>query len=527
MTTRDVWIGGLGQSELVMAANNADALDGTMFISDNLPFLRSLDDESIDLVCIDPPFGKRQTFVGNLSPPLTSDERRIERDLLAQWEVYDDSTAYEKGLEYPDQEGTTAKFRDIWSFAHFTYEDWWQELRSVCPAAYELIRATRRIHSDRIASYLAFMTERMLEIRRVMKPTATVYLHCDHEANAYLRQMMDAVFGHGNFRNEITWCYAGGGVPAKDYPRKHDTIFRYTKTDDYIFNVAYREYGEHNTTGRRATDLGGTRGVDYNPKGTPINDWWDDIKPLINWNSEWVGYPTQKPQALARRIIESSSNLGDMVLDCFAGCSYVPVAAQLAGRRWIACDMSPRAWTVVRRQFHKHPDLGILTEGEMAQDDPQHEKIEQKLEHGGRVIKVRGPDDLPSRNTHEQLRPPDLAPLPAIRFKQRAIETDREIWEAFVERYGARCWYCGTQTRRHRRELHLDHIEPNRRDGTNDDCWNRALACAVCNGNKANRLTPEATVQRAFEDGLIETEALRDEALSSFKAKHEWARLRW
>ena len=510
-----------------MSVTNADALHGTMFICDNLPLLRSLDDESIDLVCIDPPFGKRQMFVGNLSPPLTRDEWQIERDLMASWEIYDEDSAYEKGLEYPDQEGTTAKFRDIWRFGYYTYEDWWRDLQLVCPSAYELIRATRRTHSDRIASYLAFMVERMLEIKRVMKSTATVYLHCDHEANAYLRQMMDSVFGPGNFRNEITWCYAGGGVPTKDYPRKHDTIFRYTKTDDYVFNVAYREYGEHNTTGRRATDLGGTRGLDYNPKGTPINDWWDDIKPLINWNSEWVGYPTQKPQALARRIIESSSNPGDLVLDCFAGCSYVPVAAQLSGRCWIACDMSPRAWTVVRRQFHKHPDLGIVTEGEMAQDDPDTGKIEQRLEHGGRVIKVLGPDDLPERNTPEPPRQSDFAPLPAIQFKQRAAESDRQIWEAFVERYGARCWYCGTSTRRHRRALHLDHIEPNRRDGTNDDCWNRALACAVCNGNKAGRLTPEATVQKAFEDGLIETETLRDEALSNFKARHEWARLRW
>ena len=511
-----------------MAVTNVDALDGTMFISDNLPFLRSLDDECIDLVCVDPPFGKKQTFVGNLEPPLTEEERRIERELMESWEVYDDSTAYEAGLEYPDQSGTTAKFRDIWSFGAYVYEDWWQELRSVCPGAFDLIRTTRRTHSDGIAAYLAFMVERMLEVRRVLRPTGTVYLHCDHEANAYLRQMMDAVFGARNFRNEIAWCYAGGGVPRNDFPRKHDTIYRYTKTDDYVFNVEYREYGVHNTTGQRATDRGGTRRMDYNVRGTPINDWWTDIPPLINWHSERLGYPTQKPQALARRMIEASSNPGDMVLDCFAGCSYVPVAAQLTGRRWLACDMSPRAWTVVRRQFHKHTDLRIVTEGEVAVDgDEDGVAMEPRLATANRAIKVRGPRELPVRNTPEAPRQIGAIPLPEIRFKRRAVELDRDIWEAFVERYGARCWYCGVPTRRDRRALHLDHIEPNLRDGSNDDCWNRALACPSCNGNKADNLTPEATIARAYDEGLIETEALRDEMLLGFKARHEWARLRW
>ena len=96
-------------------------------------------------------------------------------------------------------------------------------------------------------------------------------------------------------------------------------------------------------------------------RGTTVGNLWDDISPDLG--REDVGYPTQKPQALARRIIEASSPENGIVIDCFAGCAYVPVAAQRAGRRWIACDMSPRAWTVIRRQFHKHPALGIRTEG--------------------------------------------------------------------------------------------------------------------------------------------------------------------
>ena len=507
---------------------NVDALDGTVFISDNLPFLRSLDTESVDLVCIDPPFGKRQTFVGNLVPPLSEGERRVERDLMESWEVFDEGTAYEKGLEYPDQDGRTAKFQEVWSFGRYVDAGWWENLRAACPGAYSLILATRRTHSDRLAAYLAFMVNRMLEVRRVMKRTGTVYLHCDHEANAYLRQMMDSVFGARNFRNEIVWCYAGGGVPRRDFPRKHDTIFRYTKSDDYVFNVEYRAYGAHNTTGRRATDRGGTRDVAYNARGTPINDWWADISPLINWDSERLGYPTQKPQALARRMIEVSSNPGDLVLDCFAGCSYVPVAAQLSGRRWVACDMSPRAWTVVRRQFHKHPQLGIVTEGEVVPEfDDSSVELHPRLATANRVIKVRGPDELPLRTTAAEPLQLEVAPLPPLEFRVSPRETSREIWDAFVTHWGARCWYCSKATLADRRVLHLDHVEPNRRDGTNDDCWNRALACAVCNGNKGARLTPVETIEAAYSQGLIETEALRDEAESGFAARREWARIRW
>ena len=96
---------------------------------------------------------------------------------------------------------------------------------------------------------------------------------------------MDAIFSEKNFRNEIIWCYAGGGVPKKDYPRKHDVIFRYAGKNRK-FNVERKPYGNHAKSERRATDLGGIRSVEYHPEGTPINSWWDDISPLINWHEE-------------------------------------------------------------------------------------------------------------------------------------------------------------------------------------------------------------------------------------------------
>ncbi len=239
--------------------------------------------------------------------------------------------------------------------------------------------------------------------------------------------------------------------------------------------------------------------------------------------AERTGYPTQKPQVLAKRIIEASSDPGDLVVDCFAGCAYVPVAAELTGRRWIACDMSPRAWTVVRRQFHKQPDLRIATEGTYAEGEGVQSDLGDE-----RIIQVRGPHGLPERTTGEESTTPmRLGALPDPIYRQRPVEDAQTIWKAFVKQWGTRCWYCGTQKDADRRELQLDHIEPNRRDGSNDDCWNRALACIACNSDKADRLTPAETVNKAFEAGRISTSALRDEQLETFERRHTWARGRW
>ena len=503
-----------------MTTLNTENLNRTVFISNNLPFLRSLDNESVDLVVIDPPFGKQQTFTGNLKPPLEDKELENEYNLLTSWGVQNEDDAYEIGLEFPDQTGTTANFNEIWDFRYQATEADWNRVNQYCPAAKHLIEATRYTHSDHIAGYITFMTLRMIEIRRVLKDTGSVYIHCDHTANAYLRQMMDAIFGKDNFRNEIVWAYSGGGVPKKDYPRKHDVILRYTKTSEYIFNKEYRPYGKHNTTGMRATTLGGTRKAEYRKEGTPVTDWWIDIKPVINWSKERSGYPTQKPQALARRIIKASCNPGDIVLDCFAGCAYVPVAAEQTGRRWIACDMSPRAWTVVRRQFEKQPDLIIATEGERI------DHMAVQLEDADKIIRVRGPHELPMRTTVDDA-PKKTDAMPPIEFKQTAIEDGDTIWAAFVEAWGTGCWYCGTDKPANRRELQLDHIEPNTKDGRNDDRWNRALACAPCNGDKRNKLTVEETMDKALEAGRIATQALRDEQIGRFEERHDWAKQTW
>ena len=587
-----------------MTTSNTADLDGTIFISDNLPFLKSLDTESVDLVCIDPPFAKNETFTGNLRPPLDEEEKRIERDMMTEWGVFDEESAYGLGIEYPDQDGRTAKFRDIFRFDRDVYEDWMDSIGERSPGLATLIEATRYSHSDASAAYIAFMAERMLQIRRILKPNGSVYMHCDDTANAYLRQMMDVVFGHENYLNEITWRRTYAHNDPKRFGRITDRILFYAKSDNYTWNVQYAGYSEsyirdffryeddrgkfrlvtltgpgmsagesggrwrgyspsdserHWSVPRRIVeriageqgqslsinerlDLLDEHGYIYWPpqgsvprvkqyldemQGVQLQDHWEDINPLGSRARERTGYPTQKPQALARRIIEASSNPGDLVLDCFAGCAYVPVAAQLTGRRWIACDMSPRAWTVVRRQFHKHPQLGIITEGEIAADSNGLE-AEPRMETANRVIRVRGPHDLPPPvDDAERDAASAPAPLPRPKYRVRPFETDRQIWDAFVEQYGTTCWYCGAEKVNDRRELQLDHVEPNAHDGTNDDCWNRALACVACNSDKRHTLTPAQTIQAAHAAGRIATPARMREIKETFASRRRWAKERW
>ncbi len=564
-------------------AVNTDELNRTVFISDNLPFLRALDTESVDLVVIDPPFGKQQTFSGTLKPPLADAELEQEYDLLSQWGIQNEDDAYEQGLEFPDQTGTTASFQDIWNFRWQVTRDEWDALGAVCRPAQMLVETTRFTHSDDIAGYIAFMAMRMIEIHRVLKPTGSVYLHCDHEANGYLRQMMDAVFGQRNFKCEIVWRRQNSNNSVKTtYGNITDTILFYVKSKAATWNQPYYTERSEVEKGRYRKDKDGRlyktndltapkptpnrifawRGaipkngwryskekleelysegrilfkrdgkprldghiqyLDEMPSGGKVQNLWDDIPRVPNTAAERTGYPTQKPQALARRIIEASTLPGDIVVDCFAGCAYVPVAAELTGRRWIACDMSPRAWTVVRRQFHKQPDLRIETEGAYPEADGG---VQPDL-GPERIIRVRGPHDLPEPSAGAAQPTLGIRDLPEIQFRQRPLETRAEIWAAFIAEWGTACWYCGQQKAADPRELPLDHVEPNRKDGSNDDCWNRALSCSPCNSDKSNRMTPEETIHKAREAGRIATDRLMQEQIVACATRLEWAKDRW
>jgi DNA modification methylase len=220
-----------------------------------------------------------------------------------------------------------------------------------------ILKDTDEIHSfddtwaGGINQYIGWMQKRLEEIKRILKEAGTLYLHCDYHANAYLRVKLDQIFGEDKFRNEIIWCYAGGGIPKKDFPRKHDTIFRYVKSDSWTFNVQYRPYGDWTKKHepRHSLTSGGEK-LDMK-KGTPINDWWADFTRLTSYHNEWLGYPTQKPEALLERLIEVSSNEDDIVLDAFCGSGTTLAVAKRLKRHFIGIDISSTATKITANRL--------------------------------------------------------------------------------------------------------------------------------------------------------------------------------
>lgn len=215
-----------------------------------------------------------------------------------------------------------------------------------------------------IRNYIAWMEPKIRECHRVLKPTGSMYLHCDWHADAHLRLLMDGIFGENNFRNEIVWCYSRATSPRqKVWGRMHDILLFYTKSDDYTFNVdAVRLPYSKSSLARegykkmfhKKGDLKGGQ-CKLNKKGKFPEDWWQI--PFIRPNAqERLGYPTQKPEKLLERIILASSNPMDIVLDPMCGCGTAIAVAHKLGRRWIGIDVSPTACKVMVRRMQK---LGV------------------------------------------------------------------------------------------------------------------------------------------------------------------------
>lgn len=219
-----------------------------------------------------------------------------------------------------------------------------------------------------IQVYTDWMRERMIEAHRVLKPTGTIYLHCDWHASHYLKVMMDGIFGANNFQNEIAWCYNTGGKSRKRWARKHDTILFYSKGPSWYFDgkavgIA-RETGDKSFGGKIGVDADGRRYQDKLAKSSGKyyryylddpkipEDWWI-INSLQSQSKERLGYPTQKPEALLERIVRASSKEGDVVLDPFCGCGTTIAVAERLNRQWIGIDISPTAVGLMRARIAK------------------------------------------------------------------------------------------------------------------------------------------------------------------------------
>jgi site-specific DNA-methyltransferase (adenine-specific) len=328
----------------------------TLYFGDNLEILREkIPDESFDLIYLDPPFNSNRSY----------------------------NVIFREGLQ--DSPAQVKAFEDSWHWtreAQATFEELVgvrQSKTKINEQISNLMLALEKMvgHND-VLAYLTMMAIRLIELRRVLKPTGSIYLHCDPTASHYLKIVMDALFGKENFQNEIIWGYGARATVRKSgFPQKHDVLLVYSKTGNYFFNPLYvgqykdpalKRYNKVDERGRRYALIkrvrSGTGEVYYGktyPKeeGAPMTDVWD-IPTMASTSKERLGYATQKPEALLGRIIKASSKEGDWVLDPFCGCGTTVAVAERLNRQWVGIDITMLAINLIRHRLARQfDDQGI------------------------------------------------------------------------------------------------------------------------------------------------------------------------
>lgn len=280
-----------------------------LYYGENLHILRThLADESVDLIYLDPPFYSRRNYQAlfRKTPPALNGQARVPA------------------------------FGDTWRWDAETEQAYALVLAgSPAPVARALVALHYLLGPGPLLAYLVMMALRLVEFCRVLKPTGSVYLHCDPAASHYLKLLLDAVFGPENFRNEIVWSYKTGGASRRHFARKHDLILFYSKSDHYVFHaLKERSYMMHRYGFKKSEFLRDERG-EYT--WVYMKDVWE-LPALGAADGKRLGYPTQKPEALLERIIQASSNKGDIVLDPFSGSGTTLAVAQRLERRWIGIE---------------------------------------------------------------------------------------------------------------------------------------------------------------------------------------------
>ena len=311
-----------------------------------------ISDESIDLIYLDPPFNSKATY----------------------------------NVLFEEKNGTRSRaqitaFEDTWHWGLESEEAYHYIVTGGPKKLADLIQALRGFLSQNdMMAYLTMMAIRLIEMHRILKPTGSIYLHCDPTASHYIKLLLDATFGVKNFVNEIVWCYEDIGGRAVDYfKKKHDVIFFYQKSyKRHPFNIQYKPLSE-STLKRYGPYLDNKGQITYrrlketNPgvfpklkgipddldqvwldrnKGQPWGDWWPDVSAIRRGFRESLDYPTQKPEALLERIIKASSNESDLVLDPFCGCGTAIAVAEHLNRRWIGIDITHLAITLMKHRLN-------------------------------------------------------------------------------------------------------------------------------------------------------------------------------
>ena len=414
--------------------DNRNFRNRTLFWGDNIDFLRAMNSETVDLIATDPPFNKGRDFHAT-----------------------------------PDSLAAGAKFQDRWKWDEEAHPQFVNALEDDprYQGVWTVIQSARASWGDDMGAFMCFMGVRLLEMRRLLKPTGSIYLHCDPTASHYLKTLMDAIFGRQNFRNEIVWAYTTPANTKRWFPRKHDTILFYAKSEDAGFNrddvrVPYKRGSKLDGKGWETGQVYTQEDVD---KGKVVMDWWADITPVQRLIKEMVGYPTQKPLALYERIIKASSNEGDLVLDPFAGCATTCVAAERLNRQWVGIDLWNETKDTMVRRLESEKRMFAVEQMTVTPTPPE------RTDDG----EVASPD----LSLKLQRQPERWQRL----FRRDIFDRLREAQESLD---GVECAGCGRALEMEFMEL--DHIQPRSERGTNY-IDNRILLCRPCNGRKADKYT--------------------------------------
>lgn len=335
-----------------------------LYYGDNLMFMRDkMKTASVDLIYLDPPFNSNRNY--NLLYKNATGVNVPEQEIAFcdTWELTPDKEDLIRGMpeqiyrynEQNREDQIDPEFINFWNL-------WILALQHTQP---------------KVLAYLVYMTYRLLEMKRILKSTGSIYLHCDPNTSHYIKVMMDAIFGHQHFKNEIVWHYGGNSTPKKHFPAKHDIILFYALSDEATFNEVRVPYAESTVKRYNHIDKDGKRYkisalrdgkqevVYMNADGKLADSVWDI--PIVRKKSEKLGYPTQKPLKLLSRIIKASSNPGDVVFDPFCGCGTAIYASHLNNRKWIGCDIAYLAIRLVRdvleKRYGLENDSDYITDG--------------------------------------------------------------------------------------------------------------------------------------------------------------------
>ena len=472
--------------------------DNTLYEMDNLVVLRGMNSETVDLIATDPPFNTKRNRSGSAG------------HYVDNWKW-----------------GDTDILPDQWKWNE-VHPKWLEEIKDEHPALYQVIESTRVVQGEDTAAFLCFISVRLLEMHRILKDTGSIYLHCDHTADSYIRIAMDAIFGKKNFCNEIVWSYHRWTGATKRFQRMHQIILFYAKDLGLSkFNQLTEPYSDKSKhKGKRHTTVQNDGSIeqiytDDTSREKAMRDVWE-ISYLNSQANERTGSPDQKPLELYERIIESSSNEGDLVLDPFCGCATTIIAANNLKRRWIGIDrrIDARYHIITRLMGITRKERERLKKYATDQEWLNRETLRYEMHYQ---------TEPPKRTDKGDQTVPELPNIYVA--EPENPHTHAEMKELLVNQFGAKCWGCN-YIPPDDRYLHLDHINPKSAGGTNH-IDNRALLCQPCNSMKSDTMSLSELYRQNERDNHIQPnpridlrEALNWTKEQLIRASHEIMRER-